>query len=203
MLSSRRFRLPHPALLLLTLLAPSPTLAQTPAPDFTITGENITISRTGSGAIPYTLSSVNGFTGSVAVVCDPPPESLSVNIPVCGAGPVFAYPVSSGQVIQGSFTLYSRGTPMPASAIATENPALAILLCLALLCPLALRRKQLSGWLNLPVLLVAATLLAVSAGCGSGPQGYTPGTYSYLLTASQTGSQTPLQHSATATLTIQ
>jgi hypothetical protein len=42
--------------------------AATPAPSFTISATNVAMPLSGIVSIPFTLTSVNGFVGSVAVL---------------------------------------------------------------------------------------------------------------------------------------
>lgn len=190
------------SLLLLALpLRAAPAASQSTAGTFTISAGSATITPTGSGAIPFTLTSVNGFAGSIVVGCQPPDVAAGVKIPTCGGGPVRLYTLSADQALTGTLTLYSYGSGVPAAIMPVKNPALAVLLVVLLLSGLTLRRRS-ARRLALPLVLIALIPFSWISGCGTGPQGFTPGTYAYTVTASEYGSVTPLQEGATATVTI-
>ncbi len=176
-------------------------VAQAPAGTFTISAGSVSIAPTGSGAIPFTLTSVNGFAGSIVVGCEPPSVSAGVKIPVCGGGPVRLYSLAADQVVTGTITLFAYGSPLPAGFGPANHPMIAVLLAVALLGGLTVRRRSAR---RLTLLLVFAAVIPLSsiAGCGSTPQGFTPGAYNYTVTATQYGSATPLQQGTTATVTV-
>jgi hypothetical protein len=183
-----------PALLLATLSA----TAQSSAPTFTITTSNVSVSTTGTGSIPYTLSSVNGYIGTIVLKCQAPTEPAGVNIPYCGTAPVVSYQLTANQVVTGSFPLYGT-VAVPAGFMVSNNPAFAVLFIVALLSGLTLRRGT-ARRLTLPLLLVALAALCCTTGCGSVPHGFTPGTYTYVVGATQ--SPVPLYVGANSTVTI-
>jgi hypothetical protein len=127
--------------------------------------------------------------------------SAGVKIPVCGGGPVRLYSLTADQVVTGTITLFAYGAPLPAGFGPANHPVIALLLAVALLSGLTLRRRS-ARWLMLPLVLAAVIPLSSILGCGSAPQGFTPGTYNYTVTATQYGSATPLQQGTTATVTV-
>lgn len=176
-------------------------VAQSPTGTFTISAGDVSITQTGSGTIPFTLASVNGFAGSIVIGCQPPNVAAGVNIPFCGGGPVRVYTLTADQAITGTITLFAYGSPMPAGFGPVSHPLVAFLLVVALLAGLTFRRRS-ARWLTLPLLLVMLIPLSSTLGCVSRPRGFTPGTYGYTITATQYGLVTPLQKATTVTLTI-
>lgn len=179
----------------------------TPAPSFTISASNVTIPSSGSVPIPFTLTSVNGYAGQIAVNCSAPTEAAGVKIPVCSqGGPVVAYPLTAGGTATGSITLLANiPNPVPfvrSSNLATATWALAGMLLLGF----GLRRK---GAFHSARLLPAIVLLIGLAsiglcGCGGQPT-LTPGTYVFTLNATSVsnGTQIPqLTATTTATVTV-
>lgn len=178
-----------------------PAVGQSTTGTFVISAGSIAITPTGSGAIPFTLTSVDGFSGSVMVQCEAPVVPAGVNIPICGGGPIRLYTLTSGQALTGSIELYSDRVPVPASLAPSSNPAFAIFIAIALLSGLTVRRRS-AHRLRLPLLLAGLALVSCISGCGTGPQGFTPGTYTYTVTATQSGSVNPLTEGAHATVSI-
>ena len=176
----------------------SSALAATPG--FTITATNVTVSSSGSsgvGSSSFTLTSVNGYTGSVFVGCNYPTLPAGVRAPYCGngvagSGAIPAQPpitLTANEVVTG--TIYFYNVPVPCS-----NP-----------CPVSLPRRgghglpqglALAGalllgfgfrpraarWLTLTLFALCAffALAGISA-CGGNNNVVTPGTYAYTITA--------------------
>lgn len=145
---------------------------------------------------------MNGFTGSLVVSCSPPAVLPTVKIPTCGGGPIALYNLTPDRVINGTIELFPYGAPIPVAVSPVKNPFLACLLTLALLAGLTLRRRS-ARRLTLPLVLAALIPLSPMLGCGSSPRGFTPGTYTYVVSASQYPSTTPLERGVNATVTIQ
>jgi hypothetical protein len=188
-------------LLFVLAVASFSAVAQAPAGTFTVSAGGVSIAPTGGGAIPFTLTSVNGFAGSIVVGCQPPSVSAGVKIPVCGGGPVRLYSLTADQVVTGTITLFAYGSPLPAGFGPANHPVIGLLLVVALLSGLTLRRRS-ARWLTLPLIFAAAIPFCSILGCGGSPQGFTPGAYNYTVTATQYGSATPLQQGTTATVTV-
>jgi hypothetical protein len=194
-----RFSLARPTLLVALLFAGLTAVAQSPAPTFTITTSNVSLSPTGTGSIPYTLTSVNGYIGTVVLNCGAPVVPAGVRIPYCGSAPVVSYTLTANQVVTGNFPLYGNVVTLPGGLIASHNPMLAIFFIVALLSGLTLRRHT-ARRLTLPLFLAVLAALCCTTGCGNIPQGFTPGTYTYVVSATQ--SPVPLSLSANATVAI-
>jgi hypothetical protein len=196
----------RPTLLLTLLLASLPAIAQSANPTFTLTTSNVSLSTTGTGSIPYTVTAVNGYTGTVIVRCDTPTVPTGVSVPYCGGGPVVSYTLDPDPTVDpgypvatGSFPLYGNSIIAPAGFMASDTPVLAVLFIIALLSGLTQRRKS-ARRLTLPLFIGVLAGLSCTTGCGTVSHGFTPGTYTYVVTATQ--SPVPLALSANAVVTI-
>lgn len=208
-----RSSLARPLLLLTLLLAALPAVAQSSAPTFTLTTGNVSLSTTGTGSIPYTLTSVDGYTGTVVVTCTAPTVPAGVSIPYCvvpssatNCDPTLTNPppanicsLTANQAFPSSFSLIGDSATASSGFIASHNPLLAILFIVALLSGLTLRRRS-ARRLTLPLFFAVLGALCCTTGCGSAPRGFTPGTYTYVISATQT--PVPLSLTAKATVTI-
>jgi hypothetical protein len=176
----------------------SPALAATP--EFTITATNVTMSSStssGTGSSSFTLTSVNGYTGSIRVVCNLPTPQSGVKIPYCGDGYAAgaAVPVTppisltANQAVTGTVPFFNApvpcSNPCPVSLPRHGGHGLAQGLALAgaLLLGFGFRRRA-ASWLTLTLLAVGtlAGLEGISA-CGGSNNVVTPGTYAYTITA--------------------
>jgi len=179
-------------LLFVGMLAFGSVLDSLPAhaatPSFTISATNVTLPSSGDGSIPFVLTSVDGYVGTVAVSCPEVNAPAGARIPYCGGGPVFAFSLTAEERVTGNLTLTPYGVPVPLAAG-------------ALLVGLTLRRKRKVAWPPL-ALVLACTLASLGeiAGCGSGTSGMTPGTYAYTITA--TDAKTNVVVSTTANVTV-
>jgi hypothetical protein len=198
-----RSLLARPTLPLTLLLATLPAIAQSPAPTFTLTTGNVSLSTTGTGSISYTLTAVNGYIGTIIVRCVAPTVPAGINIPYCGPNQVdtqtLAQKDKNYPVYTGSFPLFGNSVTTPASFTASHNPLLAIFFIVALLSGLTLRRRT-ARRLTLPLFLAVLAALSCTTGCGTTPHGFTPGAYTYVVSAIQ--SPVPLYLGANATVTI-
>jgi hypothetical protein len=178
-------------LLFVWILAFGPVLESLPAhaatPSFTISATNVTMPSSGDGSIPFVLTSVDGYIGTVAVQCPEVNAPAGARIPYCGGGPVFAFDLTADETVNGNLALTPYGVPVPLAAG-------------GLLIGLALRRRK-GGWPTL-ALVLAGTLasLGEAVGCGGGTSSMTPGTYPYTITA--TNAKTNVVVSTTANVTV-
>jgi hypothetical protein len=171
--------------------------AQTAVPHFTIAASNVTMPSSGSGTIAFTLTSVDGFAGSVGVTCGEPTVNAGVLIPFCG-------PAGGGVPVTPPIVLTANGTAngtAPILAIEYTNAkdvggpklrghggAVSWAVVGVLMLGVGLRRRRrLAGVLVVVGMMVGLTALS---GCG-GPATLTPGVYTYTLSASQAGLTTP------------
>ncbi len=174
--------------------------AATPSPSFTITATNVTMSTStssGTGSSSFTLTSVNGYTGSVFVGCQPPTPPNGVKIPYCSGGTAGAafVPVqppitlTANEVVTGTLPFFNFpapcSNPCPASFPRRVGHGMSqgLTLAGALLFGFAFRRRA-PRWLTLTLLIVGSTvgLTAISA-CGGNNNVVTPGTYAYTISA--------------------
>lgn len=176
----------------------SDALAATPS--FTFTATNVTISSassSGSGSSSFTLTSVNGYTGTVGIICSGPTPPAGVNVPVCSfGGPAYQAieALTSNQAVTGTIVfLNSRPpcNPCPVSLPHRRATGLAPGLALAgaLLLGFGIRRRT-GRWLTLTLFALGTlTGLAGISACGGGNNNaVTPGTYVYTLSAADTQS---------------
>lgn len=183
-------------LLLASLLASGSVLLCSPAraatPTFTISATNVTMPSSGDGAIPYTLTSVDGYTGSITVGCSGVNAPADARIPACGGGPVVVLNLTANGTISQSLPLTPYGVPLPLTPAATAAAAL--------LLGFGLRRRFKVRWAAL-ALIALGTLVSLAGvtGCGSSP-GMTPGTYAYTVTATDLKTNTAV--STTANVTV-
>jgi hypothetical protein len=200
-------------LVVLLTLAPGLCAAQPPAPTpgFTISASNITMSSSNT-SIPFTLTSVNGFTGSVAVSCTPPNPPAGVNEPECGnfgpaTGPIV---LTANGTATGAVALLAY-KPLPTPTVSRLNHlghgrgtswALAGVLMLGL-GSLRKRSRTKRSHLFTHLSLAVGMLIGLTGitACG-GPETLTPGTYSYTLTATQVALPLPPNPSVSTTATV-
>jgi hypothetical protein len=176
------------------------SLALAATPSFTITATSVTMSSntsSGTGSTTFTLTSVDGYAGSVRVGCDAPTPPAGVKVPYCGdigngAAVVPVQPpitLTANEVVSGTVSFINSpapcSNPCPVSLPRRGGHGLAPGVALAgvLLFGFGLRRRA-ARWLTLMLfaLGILAGLAAISA-CGANNTVVTPGTYAYTLTA--------------------
>lgn len=186
-------------------LCSSPALAATP--DFTITATNVVMTShdsSGTGSTTFTLTSVNGYTGSVQVTCDPPTPPEGATIPYCGGGPVSrAYNLTANETAKGGISF--TNVPVPEAVVnrkSNETHGKSIALGLAGLLFLGLRfRRNAARWFTL-VLLAVVTLAGLSGvvACGGSSSVVTPGTYTYAIKATDINTSVSVSTSISVTV---
>ena len=184
-------------LLAVTLGAGKGALAATPS--FTISAGNVTMSATGSSSVTFTLTSVDGYSGTIDVICDPANIPVGRTLPLCGqpaVGPAdpAAYTLGANGTVQGSFPLLATFPP-PCSGPCParfDHPrrgfASGIALAGALLVGFGFGfRRRAARWLVLTLLAfgTVAGMTGISA-CGSG-RTLTPGVWPYVVQATSPG----------------
>ncbi len=179
--------------------------ARAATPGFTIAATGVSMSSTASsgvGSSSFTLTSVNGYSGSVRVGCAPPTPPTGVKVPFCGNGvPVSgAIPVqppitlAANEVVTGTISFYNFpvpcSNPCPVSLPRHKGHGLVpgFALAGALLLGFGFRRRA-ARWFTLTLLSVGvlAGLAGISA-CGGNNSVVTPGTYVYTITATDINS---------------
>jgi len=192
-------------LVLNALVSGSTALAATP--DFTITATNVTMSSaasSGQGSSSFTLTSVNGYTGSVRVACSYPDLPAGVQGPYCGGGPAApTLALNANQVVKGTIGFFfCSGMNCPVSLPRRRGGGLAQGLALAggLLLGLGFCRKA-ARRLVLSLLAVGALAgLAGISACGASNNAMTPGTYAYTITATDTSTDAAVATSINVTV---
>jgi hypothetical protein len=197
-----------------SLLYPgSPVLAAAPAtPAFTIAATNVTMSSstsTGTGSSSLTITSVNGYTGTIGIICGGPTYQPGITVPACnfgGPAVIAIVPLTANQVATATIafdnTLPCNPCPVSLPRRGGRGQAPALALAGALLLGFGIRRRA-ARWLTL-TLLAAGTLagLAAIGACGGSSSGrvVTPGTYAYTITARDMNANTSV--STTINLTV-
>jgi hypothetical protein len=161
-------------------------------PDFTITAANVTMSSntsSGSGSSSFTLTSVNGYTGTVSIRCNPPTPPVGVNLPICNfGGPVRPpYTLTANQEVTGAIVFLNSNpcNDCLVSLLSRGGHGLAPGLALAgaLLLGFGIRRRA-PRWHMLTLLAVGALAgLAGISACGGNNNAVTTGTYTYTIAA--------------------
>jgi hypothetical protein len=167
--------------------------AQPAKPIFTISATNATMTSSGSngtGSSTFTLTSEDGYTGTIGIDCYPTNEPAGAKLPYCGGSlPPVGYTLKADAVVTGSLPFFNAAVPEPVSIPAGKSQAGPAALALAaVLLGLGFHRKA-QRWLVLVLLAVGMlTGLAAINGCGGGNSVVTPGTYSYTVKAVDTNS---------------
>ncbi len=176
-----------------------------PTPSFTISATNVTMPSSGTVSIPFTLTSVNGFTGSLIVGITPPTPPVGTRLPYLDiGGPARDYPLAANATVTASIgVLAAIPEPVPVKLNLPNRPAYgeAVRWELAgvLLLGLGSLRKRARAMRLLLALCMLVALTGISA-CG-GPPTLTPGTYTYTLTATKINPAV-LSPSATTTVNV-
>jgi hypothetical protein len=183
------------AVVLVGVFPCSPALAVTPS--FSVAATNVTMSSnaaSGTGSTSITLTSVNGYAGTVGFICSPPTTAAGVNLPLCNfGGPAYVLfeTLTANQTATG--TIAFRNSPPPCNPCPVDLPRggghrlpSGLALAGALLVGLVFRRRG-QRWLALTLFAVGSFAgLAGIVACGgnnSNNNGVTPGTYTYTLSA--------------------
>jgi len=178
----------------------SPALAATP--DFTITATNVTMSSSsssGQGSSSFTLTSVNGYSGTVGINCTAQTPPTGVKVPFCGGVVAFQpYTLTANQVVTGSVGFFNApqpcSNPCPVSLPRRGGHGMAPGLALAgvLLLGLGFRRRA-ARRLTLTFLALGALAgLAGISACGGSNSVVTSGTYAYTITAMDMKTNVPV-----------
>lgn len=162
-----------------------------PTPSFTIAASAITMPSSGTGLIPFTLTSVNGFAGTLNITCTPPNPAAGVREPVCGGGSVTSFVLAAKATVTGNASLmaYVYFPPKASSRLNIQRPVEGTNWALAgvLMLGFGLQRRRARWFGNRASLLLLAGgmligLTGISA-CSAGPETLTPGVYAYTVTA--------------------
>jgi hypothetical protein len=174
-----------------------PALAATPS--FTITATNVTMSSsdsTGIGSSSFTLTSIDGYTGTLQIGCNIPTPKIGVAVPSCGYGAAGAAAISiepprialaADQVVTGTVP-FSNPVPCSGHCVTSarrEGHGLEQSLALAGVFLLGVGSWRRPGRFLTLTLLALGTLagLAGISACGGNNSVVTPGTYTYSILA--------------------
>ncbi len=186
-MNERRVLLLFAAILAISL-GPAGKSALAATPSFTISASNVTMPASGNGSIPFTLTSVNGYSGTIGVDCSPPNLPAGTTLPACGGSPIaVSYTLTADAVTQGT-------VPLSATLCPPSNPSVCpvkfnrtrrgfgagLALAGVLLVGLGFRRRT-ARWFTL-MLLAAGTLAGMAGMTACGGNTLTPGTYTFTVT---------------------
>ncbi len=167
--------------------------ARAATPSFTITATNATMSSSGvngRGSSTFTLTSVNGYTGTLGITCYPTNEPAGAKLPYCGGPAMIGHTLTANASVTGSLPFYNEPVPEPVNMPVRRSHAgpAGLALAVGLLLGLGFRKRA-SRWLLLVLFAGCAFAgLAVMSGCGGSNSVVTPGTYSYTVKAADTNS---------------
>ena len=170
-------------------------------PSFTITASNVTMPSSGFGTMPFTLTSVNGYTGSIYVTCSPTNPPMGAKLPSCGSPVARAYPLTANATVEGSVTLspygYAVPVQLPRKHRVSGGIGSGLALAGVLMAGVGLRRRR---WRGLALFAVCALgCFGGLSGCGGG-NGATKGTFAYSLTATDTTTSVSVSTSTDVTV---
>ncbi len=167
--------------------------AQPARPIFTISATNAIMSSSGpngTGSSTFTLTSEDGYSGTIGITCYPTSEPAGAKLPYCGGSAMIGHTLTPNAMVTGSLPFFNVPVPEPVSMPVRRSPTWPAGLALAagLLLGLGFRRRA-SRWLFLVLFAVGAFAgLAAISGCGGSNSVVTPGTYSYTVKAVDTNS---------------
>ncbi|HXW92904.1 MAG TPA: hypothetical protein VEK33_20310 [Terriglobales bacterium] len=173
--------------------------AQSATPSFTISASNATMPTSGPGAIPFTLTSVNGFAGTVSVSCGPANPPTGSILPQCNyTGSAIAtppYTLTANGTVTGSLNLVAYippcSSPCPVKLLRRPRHRGAVNLALAVPLLLGLGFRRRARWLRLALLVVGILAGLAGVACGAGNRStLTPGTFVYTVSAMHAGTST-------------
>lgn len=175
-------------------------LASAATPSFTISATNVTMPAAGNGSIPFTLTSVNGYSGIIGFTCTAMNRLAEARLPTCIGSTNIS--LAGNQTADSECVLIPPGGVIPPSTAdllhSPNRRGLGVALAGALL--LAFRIRQRTRWLAL-TLFAMGTIAGVAgiSSCGGNGNPMTPGTYTYAITGTDT---TGMLQNATAQVTI-
>ncbi|HTW47423.1 MAG TPA: hypothetical protein VMD92_05715 [Acidobacteriaceae bacterium] len=183
----------HATSLLALLFALCVSAASAANPSFTISATNVTMS-TSDANIPVTLTSLNGYAGTVTVSCAPPSVPADVYLPYCG-GPVagLSFNLKANATLTEPESLHTQAYPDARLLLHGQEARAAWAFAGVLLLGFGFRRRRMR-WLSILLLsagaLIGFTGLTACGGGGNNPNFLTPGTYPFTLNAADSNNMT-------------
>lgn len=181
------------------------------APSFTMTVKNITMPTNGNGSTPLTVTAVNGYTGTIVLGCVTPTPPSGTLEPYCGPPPHFGPALStvltaSEPTVTVNFPITSFVEPTASSKLNSHGHGEGAGLALAgvLMFGFGLgKRKSRRTFLLLAVGMFLGLTGIIACG-GGNIETLTPGTYTYLIRGSGTGTGAYANtHNITASTTVE
>ena len=173
----------------------------TPAADFALAGQNATISAPGGTASPtVTLTSLNGFSGTVTVSCAASSSTAQIS---CSANPA-SVPVAANGTATTTLSIGTTAELLPEAPWQRRGTMFAAtggLFAVVILGGIPSKRR----WLTLLGLLFGIVLF-FGIGCGGGsstPQQKSQGTPAGSYTITVTGTSGSTTHTSTVSVTVQ
>lgn len=174
-------------LLLAFLLVTASTSALAATEDFALTATDVTMpSNRGAGISYITLTSLNGYSGTIIFDCKYAGTPTAARLPICSGYTQPVYQLQADAPLKTGKAFYPYGSVIPLSLPQslprnTLVPVGGLLLSGTLLLGFKTRRG-LWRWLVL-IALTTACIASVSACGGGSVNGTTPGNYLYVITA--------------------
>jgi len=175
-------------------------------PIFTISASNVTMPASGMVALPFTLTSSDGFVGSVGILCVGPTVAAGVRAPYCeDYGPAHAYTLTANGTTPGSYEIVAippKLVPAVSSMHEWRHGDAAWALAGVVMLGIGLRKRT-RRWARLLAMCGIGVVAMSLSGCG-GPPTLTPGTYVFTLNAQSVpdGTTLSIMASTTATVTV-
>ena len=157
------------------------------APGISLQATNVSIPGQGTAQGQFTVTSINGFSGSVSVSCTGPNSEILPNLvlPECN-GPAPNITVPANGSASGTISFYPPWAD-PYSARAHPLPVLAVVAVGSIVLLPRLKSNR-CRWFACLVLGCSMIPLCLLVGClGNGGLAMTPGTFQYTLNASGNG----------------
>lgn len=167
-------------------------------PSVTVGATNVTLASSSTVSFTtFTLTSVNGYTGTFVLSCQYSGPQTMKHLPYCGGGTARAWQLKANQSVNGNLPITPSPVPTARQSPGPSLPNRAPVFAVALAALLFLRpRFRRAGWLSMCFL--AAAIVVSIASCGGGG---VSGNYPYTVTATDTNTQA--QVSTHFTITIQ
>ena len=181
-----------PLVLAVLVVGVHPAAAATPS--FTVAATNVVLPASGGGSSSQvTLTSVDGYSGSIWVNCQYAGPPTSALLPECGIfGPALrAFQLASDQTLVVGLSVLPYGTPVPVQlpdAPHGKSHASLAGMAFAAACTFGLWRRRSTARRFFLLIFAAMSVLAISS-CSTPNSGLlhgTQGTYTYSVTAVDT-----------------